>query len=407
MSQTGDLYQELRKALAEGSRVAVSSEYAPGGIQKRLVRETDAGAWAALAQTAGREGAVTDGPVVHVRGRNDNVGGDGSGAPETLSVIEYYLPKPRMIVLGGGHIALALIQMAKLADFSVLVFDDRPMFANPERFPSADEVVCDDFTRLFERVNVRSSDFVVIVTRGHKHDKECLEGVLAGQKPAYIGMIGSRRRVAIVMRQLAEAGHPKETLDAVCSPIGLRIGAVTPAEISVAILAEIIGVRRRGQAIFDPANTARPATNPAGAGAAEGQSANSAAREMPGTNSAGALTDARNPAVSELGCDVEAAELLAEHGADMDALITILHTRGSVPRETGAKMAMAYEGRMIGTIGGGCAESGVMQDARAVIREGGWRIVTVDMTDTAEEDGMVCGGQALILIESTSRQDET
>jgi xanthine/CO dehydrogenase XdhC/CoxF family maturation factor len=248
-------------------------------------------------------------------------------------------------------------------------------------------------------------------------------------------MIGSRRRIAIVMRQLAEAGHPKEALDAVCSPIGLRIGAVTPAEISVAILAEIIGVRRRGQAIFDPANTARPSANPARAGqggqaatsagsapagqtanpaeptnpttSATGQAANPAGpTETQATNSAGALTGAQNPAASEIGCDVEAAELLAEHGADMDALITILHTRGSVPRETGAKMAMTYEGRIIGTIGGGCAESGVMQDARAVIREGGWRTVTVDMTDTAEEDGMVCGGQALILIESTSKSTE-
>jgi xanthine dehydrogenase accessory factor len=363
-----ELYQELRAALADGSKAAVFSQYTSAGIHKKLVREADAEAWSELARIAGREDSVVDGPIVHVRG----------GTPETLSVIEYYFPKPRMVVLGGGHIALALTQMAKLADFSVLVFDDRPMFANPDRFPFADEVICDDFTHLFKRVRVRSSDFVVIVTRGHKHDSECLEGVLAGQKPAYTGMIGSRRRIAIVMRQLAEAGHSKADLDQVRSPIGLRIGAVTPAEISVAILAEVIGVRRQGPAAFDHASTANPVARPA--------------EPAPLT---------AEPLGGALGCDVETAELLAVQGDDMDALITILHTRGSVPRETGAKMAMAYEGRMIGTIGGGCAESGVMQDARTAIREGGWRTVTIDMTDTAEEDGMVCGGKALVLIEST------
>jgi xanthine dehydrogenase accessory factor len=176
--------------------------------------------------------------------------------------------------------------------------------------------------------------------------------VLRGETPAYTGMIGSRRRVAIVMRQLEEAGYAKERLDAVRTPIGLRIGAVTPQEISVAILAEVIQVRRGGR------------------GAAE-----------------------------NAGSDMETAAALALRGEEADALITILETHGSVPRETGAKMSMSYEGTIIGTIGGGCAESGIMQDARTIIREGGWRVVTVDMTDTAEEDGMVCGGQMQALLE--------
>jgi xanthine dehydrogenase accessory factor len=280
----------------------------------------------------------------------------------TLTVLEQYQPTPRMIILGGGHIALALCEMAKLVDFGVLVFDDRPMFANPGRFPGADEVICDDFTRLFERVRIRATDYVVIVTRGHKHDTECLEGILRGEKPAYTGMIGSRRRVAIVMKQLEEAGYDKERLDNVRTPIGLRIGAVTPQEISVAIVAEAIQVRRLEHV--------------------------TAANDSGGAD-------------ASAGSDIETAAALALRGEEADALITILETHGSVPRETGAKMSMSYEGNIIGTIGGGCAESGVMQDARTVIRDGGWRIVTVDMTDTAEEDGMVCGGRMSVLIEKS------
>ena len=214
------------------------------------------------------------------------------------------------------------------------------------------EVICDEFSNLFARLNICRSDYVVIVTRGHKHDQECLEGVLRGEAPAYTGMIGSMRRTSIVMKQLQNAGYPKERLDHIYSPIGLRIGAVTPAEIAVSILAEIIEVKRKIR--FE--------------------------KDGP-------------------GCDTETISRLAEIGETSDALITILKTEGPVPRETGAKMSMSYEGSIIGTIGGGCAESGVMQSARIMIREGGWRTMTVDMTDTAEEDGMVCGGCMTVLIE--------
>ena len=309
--------------------------------------------------------AIHDGPVSHFY--------DADG---TLTVIERYLPRPRLIILGGGHIALALTEMAKACEFYTLVFDDRPMFANKERFPAADEVICDDFKNLFERVKIAATDYVVIVTRGHKHDQECLEGVLKGEKPMYIGMIGSRRRVAIIMKQLAEAGYPKERLDEIYSPIGLRIGAVTPAEISVSILAEVIQVRRLGGAEalgwIASSGKGRPPRNDGGSKASH---------------------------EGKLTCDLETAGKLAERGEAADALITILETHGSVPRETGAKMSMSYDGSIIGTIGGGCAESGLMQEARAIIREGGWRLVTVDMTDTAEQDGMVCGGQMTVLIE--------
>ena len=336
---TKQIYTELINTLAAGKTAAMLSEYSPDGTFTKRVAiygEDDE-----LDYLSSEKNASTDGPVTYLSQP------DGS-----LLVAERYLPRPRIIILGGGHIALALSQLAKTCEFDTLVYDDRPKFANKERFPAADEVICDDFSRLFKNVAVKATDYVVIVTRGHKNDQECLEGVLKGEAPAYTGMIGSSRRVAIVLKQLSKAGYPKDRLDAVFTPIGLDIGAVTPAEISVSILSQIIKVKRIDRT------------------GADGSS-----------------------------CDLETAARLAEKGEDADALITILETEGSVPRETGAKMSMTYEGSIIGTIGGGCAESSVMQEARTLIREGGWRTIDIDMTDTAEEDGMVCGGKMKVLME--------
>ncbi|MDR1029077.1 MAG: XdhC family protein [Clostridiales Family XIII bacterium] len=337
-----EIYKDLLDRLRNGYRAAMHTEYSADGIVKTVCGEDDPEAWERLRRLTEDGAFIADGPVSH---RENEAG---------LTVVEYYMPKPRMLILGGGHIALALTKMAKLTDFHVVVFDDRPMYANPGRFPDADEVICDDFSRVFDRLRVRETDYVVIVTRGHRHDTECLEGVLKGVAPAYTGMIGSRRRIAIVLRQLEESGYAKEAIDRVHTPIGLRIGAVTPAEISVSILSEIISVKRLEHG----------------------------------------MTESR-------ACDVEIVEWLAAHGDEADALITILSTHASVPRETGAKMAMTYEGRTVNTIGGGCAESDVMNQARTVIREGGYKIVTVDMRDTAEEDGMVCGGSMRVILERT------
>ena len=338
-----DFYSNLIENLNRGNRVAVVSNLTPQGVSKTIHSEHEPIMYKLLEELEAMPNLETFGPVSFVEEGED------------ITVIERYVPKPRLIILGGGHIALALVKMAKIIDFHIVVFDDRPMFANNDRFPDADEVICDDFSRVFERISITSSDYVVIVTRGHKNDGECLEGVLKGKEPTYTGMIGSRRRIAIVLRQLEEQGYSKERLDNVYTPIGLKIGGVTPAEISISILAEIIEVKRKG------------------VGKEKG-----------------------------LTCDLEIVEWLAEHGDEIHALLTILDTRGSVPRESGAKMAMTYDGKISGTIGGGCAESGVMQEARTAIREGGWKIVPVDMTDTAEEDGMVCGGKMRVLVETVN-----
>lgn len=149
-----------------------------------------------------------------------------------LVLIEPFFPRPRLIVFGGGHIAKPLVEFASKVGFSVTVIDDRPYFANTTRFPDAEKVLCEDFKKSFNLIEFKKSDFVVIVTRGHRHDGLVLREVL-NYDLSYIGMIGSKRRVKGIMNELISECYSKEILDKVNSPIGLDIGAVTPEEIAI------------------------------------------------------------------------------------------------------------------------------------------------------------------------------
>jgi len=152
---------------------------------------------------------------------------------------------PLLLICGGGHIALPLCRMGKMLGFAVVVVDDRPSFASVERFPEADRVICAPFEQALEGFPVDGATYAVVVTRGHRHDLECVRKLL-GRGAAYLGMIGSRRRVAGVLKLLREEGWPEEWLARLHSPIGLDIGAQTPEEIALSILAEIVQVRRGG-----------------------------------------------------------------------------------------------------------------------------------------------------------------
>ncbi|AOQ24973.1 putative xanthine dehydrogenase subunit A [Moorella thermoacetica] len=159
--------------------------------------------------------------------------------------LEPVLPEPRILILGGGHVGQQVAAAAKLVGYRVTVVDDRPDFANKALFPAADRIICAPFTTALQEIEINPSTFIVIVTRGHRYDYECLRAVI--QAPAaYIGMIGSRRRVQGVRERLLEEGVDPQALARVHAPIGLDIGAETPAEIAISILAEIIRVYRRG-----------------------------------------------------------------------------------------------------------------------------------------------------------------
>jgi len=149
----------------------------------------------------------------------------------------------QLLILGAGHIALPLATMAKILGYEVTVVDDRLSFANSARFSTADTVICNNFEQAIEGITINPQTFVVIITRGHRYDKVCLQKVIH-QPAAYIGMIGSRKRVKALIAELEEEGIPSELLQKLYSPIGLKIGAETPEEIAVSILGELIKVQR-------------------------------------------------------------------------------------------------------------------------------------------------------------------
>lgn len=157
--------------------------------------------------------------------------------------IEPILTAPTLYIFGGGHISLSLAQMGKLLGFKIAVIDDRAEFANTERFPDAEIIRAEDYDKAFPKLKINKTSYIVIVTRGHQHD-ELVLGWAVGTPAKYIGMIGSQTKVKTIFSHLLAKGVPQETLDSVHSPIGLGIGAQTPEEIAVSILAEIIEVRR-------------------------------------------------------------------------------------------------------------------------------------------------------------------
>ncbi|MDR1044789.1 MAG: XdhC family protein [Candidatus Adiutrix sp.] len=337
-----DIYQQLLRKILDGRSAVLVSEYRPAGIRKYL----DEG-------PAAREGEA--GPD-----RGGLVFSQNNGA---ISLREHFVPRPRLIVLGGGHIALPLAAFGAGCGFQVIVYDDRPSFANPARFPDARAVICDGFDRLGDRLNFRPNDYVVVATRGHRHDLLCLKALLKNF-PGYVGMVGSKSRTAVIKKQLAGESGAEAHLARLHSPVGLDLGAVTPEEIAVSILAELIAHRRGG-----PAGTSGGAGRPSPGG--------------PG----------HDP-------DIEALKWLAENPGEESALVTVVATRGSCPREAGARMVVRPYGQIIGSIGGGCAEAAVIRQALAVIGGGAYDLLEIDLTDSAEEDGMVCGGLMKVLLEA-------
>jgi len=265
--------------------------------------------------------------------------------------VHLYNPSPRLVILGGGHVGQALCKMASLLDFEIVIIDDRPSFANQTVQPEADHIICEPFEKGLDRAEPSPSDYLVIVTRGHQHDRLCLEKALSGQF-AYLGMIGSKKRVKAQLQELAEAGYSKEQLESIYSPIGLPIGAVTEAEIALSILAEITRVRRgenRGEEV-------------------------------------------QEKVIRELVS-------LEENGAPA-VLATIIEARGSTPRKRGSQMIIYPDGHLIGTIGGGCAEADVRREAMVCLDRGKSELIRLDLdADAAAEQGMACGGKMELFLE--------
>ena len=227
----------------------------------------------------------------------------------------------------------------------------------------AEKVICDDFGHAIKELKIQESDYICIVTRGHRHDADCLRMIGKGKEPAYLGMIGSRRRVGIVKQELLEEGYDPERMSRLKSPIGLKIGGVTPEEIAISILAEIIQVKRMDR------------------------------------------EDKRVKNRSDLDFDV--LKRLAEEPDEPKAVVTVIESKGSSPRGAGAKMIVYRDGRILGSIGGGCSEAAVLGEARSLIGSGRYKVVHVDLTgEAAEDEGMVCGGIMDVLVEDFATDRE-
>jgi xanthine dehydrogenase accessory factor len=320
---------------------ALLDRIAATGSDSRLHRVTGPGA----GSSDPWDGATTSIPGIQVRGLgtalHETV--DGAVFAETL------LGHPRLVIAGGGHVGMALAPIAATLGFEIVVIDERPEFATRERFPDADQVLCGPYADTIASLPDYANTYYVLVTPGHRSDRASAETCLSRQY-AYIGMIGSRAKVARVTQALLDAGVPQSRIDELHAPIGLDLGGREPAEIAVAIAAEVIQVRaRRDSRAFDPA---------------------------------------------------VAAELLAL-GDRPAVLTTIVGHSGSVPRGTGSRMLVAAGGPVAGSVGGGAVENAAILRAQEMLRDGvRLEVVDHELSDAAGAAlGMICGGRVRILSE--------
>ncbi|MFA6844752.1 MAG: XdhC family protein [Sphaerochaetaceae bacterium] len=252
---------------------------------------------------------------------------------------ESIMAKPHLLVFGGGHISLALYQLARLQNMEMTVFDDREEFANQERFPEA-EIVCAPFEQILAQKRDISGAYYVIVTSGHSYDRQCLAYALR-QQHQYVGMIGSKEKIALTYEKLKKQGYSEQELQGVFSPIGLDIGGDTPQEIAISIMAQIISVYAKDKHRI--------------------------------------LIDSQ--LINQISlCTGKAI------------VVRVLSKNGSTPATPGATMLVS-KNRILGTVGGGALEKKAIEDAQKATRN---FIKEYDLSNGSEL-GMACGGRATLL----------
>lgn len=278
-------------------------------------------------------------------------------------------PPETVWIFGAGHIAQALAPLLGNLGFRVCICDDRAEYVTPERFPDANELHIGEFRSLASQCADSDHAWIVLVTRGHQHDDQILRA-LKDSHPAYIGMIGSRRRVKTVRERLIAEKLPTDFVNLIRAPIGIPIAADSPSEIAISIAAEIIAVRR---------------------GAPITQS----------SESGPAVTTADTSGIFALW--ERTAEMLS--GGQSAILATIIERRGSTPRGLGAQMAIFANGETAGTIGGGCGEEEIKTAAKRLILGSGPPLtVKVNLTgDPQSETADICGGRYTVFLERLTK----
>ena len=249
------LTRALARVLAEGSLAALATVVeAPRAVGAKVLLEA-AGALTGTTGDAGLDAALAGHAPAFLASRAEaRTLAVGEFAPalagwsEARVLFERVEPEPRVVVCGSGHVGAALARLAHAVGYRVTLLDDREDFVTRSRFPEPgiELAAAHGWTRaLAEAVGAGRGVYVAVVTRGHNEDEECMRAVLSA-RPDYVGMIGSRRRTNIVLARLREAGFAEELLREVRAPVGLDIGAVSPEEVALSILAEIVARRRGG-----------------------------------------------------------------------------------------------------------------------------------------------------------------
>lgn len=160
--------------------------------------------------------------------------------------IKVFAKREKLLIMGGGHLGAELYTLGKFLNKYVVIFDDREEFANRKRFPEADEIIFGKMEETVKNYSVDENSYIIIVTRGHENDKECLKAILDKKvSPKYIGMVGSRGKVLSTYKELLDEGYSKEELKKIYSPIGLDISSSEPKEIALGIMAEITAVKNQ------------------------------------------------------------------------------------------------------------------------------------------------------------------
>ena len=255
-----DLFEEIVKMRREGRRGALATiVHTNGSIpsyesSRMLVREdgsmagtigggcVEADVWAAAKEVMEKESPRK--MVFHLN--NEASYDNGLICGGSLEIfIEPILPQPVVYLFGGGHVSMAVAKAASAAGFAVAVTDDREAFANSQRFPMAEEVFT-SYEEAFRKIRPGPSTYLVIVTRGHKEDMRVLAWAVRTEA-RYVGMIGSKRKVLSVYKALEREGYRPEEFARVYAPMGVDIGALSPEEIAISIVAELIAVRRHAQ----------------------------------------------------------------------------------------------------------------------------------------------------------------
>src|SRR5579872_4655363 len=256
-----DVYEELVRLRSLGQRCALATIVEVRGSipsyesAKLLVREDGSivgtiggGCVEAEVWNAAREVIQTEQP----RRLTFNLGQDaaydnGLICGGQLDVfVEPVMPIPHAFIFGAGHISKSLSKVATLAGFATVIVDNRESFANRERFPEAAEIHAAEYEDVFPKLAINETSYVIIVTRGHRDDMRVLK-LAIGTPARYIAMIGSKRKVINVVRELEKEGLPRTAFERIFAPMGLDLGAISPEEIAVSVVAEMIAVRRNAQ----------------------------------------------------------------------------------------------------------------------------------------------------------------